>query len=104
MPHHKRIETDKNDKLVPYINMGQFDQDNEPEEYKIVETIYDNDEEEDHRQKLNDELASLDKMDIYDQHLVRDTAGNIYNGRRGRSTSNQWGTRNSTKHLRYSSL
>ena len=76
MPHHKRIETDKNDKLLPYINM-QDHFDNEPEEYKIVETIYDVDEEEDHRQKLNDELASLDKMNIYDSHNIRDTSGNI---------------------------
>jgi hypothetical protein len=42
MPHHKRIDTDKNDKLVPYLNVD-FDYDNEPEEYKIVETIYDDD-------------------------------------------------------------
>jgi hypothetical protein len=84
MPHHKRIETDKNDKLVPYINMDDFSNE-EPEEYKIVETIYDVDEEEDHRQRLNDELASLDKLDIYDSHMIRDTGGNIYSSRRGGS-------------------
>jgi hypothetical protein len=86
MPHHKRIDTDKNDKLVPYMNIGDhLDNDNEPEEYKIVETIYDVDEEEDHRQKLNDELASLDKMDIYNSHIIRDSGGNIKLGRKSRS-------------------
>ena len=49
LPHHKRIETDKNDKLIPYVNMEMYDEDMEPAEYKIVETIYDVDEEEDHR-------------------------------------------------------
>jgi hypothetical protein len=62
-----------------------------------VETIYDVDEEEDHRQKLNDELASLDKMDIYDSHIIRDTGGNIYMGKKGRrGGSNQ--IPRSTKH------
>jgi hypothetical protein len=58
--------------------MDTYEYDNEPEEYKIVETIYDVDEEEDPRQRLNDELASLDKMDIYDSHIIRDTGGNMY--------------------------
>jgi hypothetical protein len=49
MPHHRPIETDKNDKLLPYVNISRdFDNDNiddlMPGEYKIVETIYDNDD------------------------------------------------------------
>ena len=43
-----------------------------PGEYKIVETIYDNDDDDhlDLKQNLDDELVSLDKniMDLYDMH------------------------------------
>jgi len=83
--------------------MDNFGYDDEPEEYKIVETIYDVDEEEDHRQRLNDDLASLDKMDIYDSHIIRDTGGNIYLGKQNRRGGSIPILKNSTKHKRYSS-
>ena len=73
------IETDMNDKLTPYIRNDNFEYDSDkssdkeiPGEYKIVETIYDNDDEDqlDLKQNLDDELVSLDKniMDLYDMH------------------------------------
>ena len=53
IPSHLPIETDMNDKLTPYVFNGNLDDYGEnysdknelPGEYKIVETIYDNDDE-----------------------------------------------------------
>lgn len=53
IPSHLPIETDMNDKLTPYAK-NNFLEDNSdkssdkeiPGEYKIVETIYDNDDDE----------------------------------------------------------
>ena len=77
IPHHKPIETDKNDKLVPYVNISRDCENDQiddlmPGEYKIVETIYDNEDDDqlDYKKNLDVELISLDKniMDLYDMH------------------------------------
>ena len=79
IPSHLPIETDMNDKLTPYV-IGRNNKfleddsisDKSPGEYKIVETIIDNDDEDelDLKQNLDEELVSLDKnvMDLYDMH------------------------------------
>jgi hypothetical protein len=74
-----RIETDKNDKLLTYVNIEKYMENPDylpPIEYKVVETVYDVDDEEldesesfegNRKGFLRDELQSLDKnvLDFY---------------------------------------
>lgn len=74
-----RIETDKNDKLLTYVNIEKYMENPDylpPIEYKVIETVYDVDDEElnesesyegDRKGFLRDELQSLDKnvLDLY---------------------------------------
>jgi len=59
LPNYKPIDTDRNDKIV----LSDESDLSSPQKYKVVETIYDLDENVDEHNKrvLEDELHSLDK-------------------------------------------
>ena len=60
LPNYKPIDTDRNDKIAL---SDESDDLSSPQKYKVVETIYDQEEGADERNKrvLEDELHSLDK-------------------------------------------
>ena len=76
LSHIGPIETDKNDKLLTFVNMEKYMENPDqlqPIEYKVVETVYNMDDDDDefetseygggdgNRNELKDELQSLDK-------------------------------------------
>lgn len=82
LSHKGPIETDKNDKLLTYVNMEKYMENPDllqPTEYKVVETVYNMDDDDEFdtsecnnnrngdNQLLRDELQSLDKnvLDFY---------------------------------------
>lgn len=79
LSHKGPIETDKNDKLLTFVNMEKYMENPDqllPIEYKVVETVYNMDEDDEeydtseqggNRNELRDELQSLDKnvLDFY---------------------------------------
>ena len=87
--HHGRIDTERNESYVDRNGDSSISMSNQsmnsnndslqPEEYKIVETIYDIDDDEENifNKPLQDDLVSLDKdiMEIYDPKKGRRNKG-----------------------------